>query len=184
MRPMLVFLCCACALSISAGARADGFTLESASFGSNTTLGTVQVYNKGDCQGGNVSPELHWSGAPAGTKSFAVTLFDPDARDGAGWWHWLLFDIDAKTKSLPAGAGDAVGISGKNSFGDLGYSGPCPPRDDKPHRYVFTVYALDIDRLPIEGRFTGAQVLDAIQGHVLGYASYTGTYALNPKLIG
>jgi len=109
MRALPVLFCCALALAISSAARADGFTLESASFGSNTTLGTTQVYNKGDCHGGNVSPELHWSGAHADTKSFAVTLFDPDARDGAGWWHWLLFDINAKTKSLPAGAGGDVG---------------------------------------------------------------------------
>lgn len=176
MRPMLVFLCCAIALSMSSIVLADGFTLESASFGSNTTLGTMQVYNKGDCHGGNVSPELHWSGAPVGTKSFAVTLFDPDARDGAGWWHWLLFDIDAKTKSLPAGAGNAVGISGKNSFGDLGYSGPCPPRDDKPHRYVFTVYALGTEHLDLVAGADGEAVKKALAANSLLSAELQGQY--------
>lgn len=176
---LLAFSSFAFALSISSAARADGFTLESASFGSNTTLGTTQVYNKGDCHGGNVSPELHWSGAPAGTKSFAVTLFDPDARDGAGWWHWLLFDLDAKTKSLPAGAGSNAspgGISGRNSFGDLGYSGPCPPRDDKPHRYVFTVYALRTEHLGLEAGADGDAVKKALTANSLSSTELQGQY--------
>jgi Raf kinase inhibitor-like YbhB/YbcL family protein len=183
MRPMLVFSCCAFALSLSSAARADGFTLESASFGSNTTLGTSQVYNKGDCHGGNVSPELHWSGAPAETRSFAVTLFDPDARDGAGWWHWLLFDIDVKTKSLSAGAGANIGsntppgaISGTNSFGDLGYSGPCPPRDDKPHRYVFTIYALSTEHLDVAPGADGEAVKKALTEKSLSSAGLQGQY--------
>lgn len=186
MRPLPILCCALCwilALSVSSAARADGFTLESASFGSNTTLGTTQVYNKGDCHGGNVSPELHWSGAPAATKSFAVTLFDPDARDGAGWWHWLLFDIDAKTKSLPAGAGGDIGsnaspgsISGTNSFGDLGYSGPCPPRDDKPHRYVFTVYALRTEHLGVEAGADGEAVKKALAANSLSSTELQGQY--------
>lgn len=154
MHPMLIPLCSGAILLGALDARADEFTLQSASFGSNTSLGTKHVYDKNECNGGNVSPELHWSGAPEGTKSFAVTMFDPDARGGAGWWHWLVFDIDAKTTSLPAGGGDPIGslappgsISAKNSFGDVGYSGPCPPHGDKAHRYVFTVYAIGKDKL-------------------------------------
>jgi Raf kinase inhibitor-like YbhB/YbcL family protein len=148
MRFILISLCSMLVLSMPAAVHADGFTLESASFGANTTLDTKYVYNEGECHGGNTSPELHWSGAPADAKSFAVTMFDPDARNGAGWWHWLLFDIDAKTTSLPAGVPEGSrGVSGKNSFGGTGYSGPCPPRNDKPHRYVFTVYALRVDKL-------------------------------------
>jgi Raf kinase inhibitor-like YbhB/YbcL family protein len=183
MRPLPVFLCCACALSVSSLARADGFTLESASFGSNATLGTTQIYNRGDCHGGNVSPELHWSGAPAATKSFAVTLFDPDARGGSGWWHWLLFDINAKTIALPAGAGEGVGSnappgssSAKNSFGDVGYSGPCPPRDDKPHRYVFTVYALNTEHLGVAPGADAETVKKALEANTLISTALQGQY--------
>lgn len=160
MRPILYTLCSILVLSMPVAARADGFTLESTSFGSNTMLTTKYIYNEGECNGGNTSPELHWSGAPDDAKSFAVTMFDPDAGDGAGWWHWLLFDIDAKTTSLPAGAPEGFrGVSGKNSFGGTGYAGPCPPRNDKPHRYVFTVYALRTGKL---GLAPGADV-DAVK---------------------
>ena len=164
-------------------ARADGFTLESASFGSNTTLSTKQILDKGDCNGGNVSPELHWSGAPEGTKSFAVTLFDPDARSGAGWWHWLVFDINAKTTSLEPGAGAAVGsntppgsTSAKNDFGETGYGGPCPPHGDKPHRYVFTVYALSVERLGLGADADAATVKKALEASTLLSTSLQGLY--------
>ena len=149
-------VCSALALAIPLSSVADEFTLESASFGSNTTLAETYVYDRGECHGGNKSPELHWSGAPSDAKSFAVTMFDPDAGDGRGWWHWLMFDIDAKTTELEAGAGTSAGaVSAKNSFGDTGYSGPCPPRTDKPHRYIFTVYALRTEKL---GLARGADV--------------------------
>ncbi|HKE48064.1 MAG TPA: YbhB/YbcL family Raf kinase inhibitor-like protein [Rhodanobacteraceae bacterium] len=164
------------AVFASAGVRADGFTLESASFGPNTTLATKHVYNKSECNGGNVSPELHWSGAPAGTKSFAVTMFDPDARGGVGWWHWLLFDIDAKTTSLEAGAGAAAGTSAKNDFGETGYGGPCPPRGDKPHHYVFTVYALGTEHLGVDANADAAAVKTALEANALLSTSLQALY--------
>jgi len=174
MRPILVTLLCSVITSAPAAVHADEFTLQSASFGSNTTLAVVQVYNKGECHGGNVSPELHWSGAPAETKSYAVTMFDPDAGGGSGWWHWLLFDLDAKTSSLPAGAGDPSSslaspgsLSGTNSFGDLGYSGPCPPRDDQPHRYIFTVYAIGIEHLGLKPGASVEEVKKALEANTL-----------------
>ena len=150
----------------------ESFTLESTTFGSNTTLATTQVYNRPPCNGGNLSPELHWKGAPAGTRSFAVTMFDPDARAGAGFWHWLLFDIDAKTTSLTVGAGDPAkstggSASGKNGFGGIGYSGPCPPLGDKPHHYVFTVYALKVDRLGVPDGADPESVKAALEANTL-----------------
>jgi len=150
----------------------ESFTLESTTFGSNTTLALTQVYNQDDCHGGNLSPELHWKGAPAGTRSFAVTMFDPDAGGGAGWWHWLLFDIDANTKSLAVGAGDplkspAGSASGKNSFGETGYSGPCPPRGDNAHRYVFTIYALKVEHLGVPDGAKPAAVKAALEANTL-----------------
>lgn len=150
----------------------ESFVLESATFGSNTTLATTQVYNKSGCNGGNLSPELHWKGAPGAAKSFAVTMFDPDAGDGAGWWHWLVYDIDPKTTSLAVGAGDplkspAGSASGRNSFGDIGYSGPCPPRDDKPHRYVFTIYALKVEKLGLPASPDPAFVKAALESNTI-----------------
>lgn len=150
----------------------EAFVLESATFGSNTTLATTQVYDKAGCNGGNLSPELHWKGAPGDTKSFAVTMFDPDAGSGAGWWHWLLYDIDPKTTSLDVGDGDPVkspakSASGRNSFGDIGYSGPCPPRDGGPHRYVFTIYALKVDKLNLPANPDPAFVKAALESSTI-----------------
>jgi len=177
MRPLIAASLVSILLSAHAVAQTDAqpgesFTLESTTFGSNTTLATTQVYDKGACHGGNQSPELHWKGAPGDTRSFAVTMFDPDARGGAGWWHWLLYDIAAKTKSLAVGAGDpmrapAIGISGKNSFGDTGYSGPCPPRDDPPHRYVFTIYALKVGRLGVPAGADAGAVKAALEANTI-----------------
>jgi Raf kinase inhibitor-like YbhB/YbcL family protein len=150
----------------------EAFVLESATFGSNTTLATTQVYDKSGCNGGNLSPELHWKGAPADTRSFAVTMFDPDAGSGAGWWHWLVYDIAPKTTSLAVGAGDplkapAGSASGRNSYGDIGYSGPCPPRDSGKHRYVFTIYALKVEKLGLPVNPDPAFVKAALESNTI-----------------
>ena len=187
MRAWLITLCSSILFGASLHAQTDAqpgesFTLESTTFGSNTTLAETQIYDRGECHGGNQSPELHWKGAPAGTQSLAITMFDPDARNGAGWWHWLVFDIDPKTTSLDVGAGDpnkspAGSASGKNSFGDVGYSGPCPPRDDKPHRYVFTIYALKVDRLGPKSGADPATVKTALERNTLLSTTLQGQYA-------
>ena len=124
------------------------------------------------CGGKNVSPELHWSGAPAGTKSFALTVFDPDARKGAGWWHWVAYGIPASTHEIAAGA-KVPGTEGDTSFGQPGYGGPCPPPGDSPHHYQFTLYALD--ETPT-GTLDGPALLDAIKGHVLAHARFVGMF--------
>src|SRR5262249_32013324 len=128
--------------------------LESPSIKPGATLNEAQVFNSFGCSGKNLSPALQWSGAPAGTKSFAVTLYDPDAPTGSGWWHWVVFNIPASTTSLPEGAGSTDGAhlpagaaQGKTDFGAPGFGGACPPPGDKPHRYIFTVYALKTDKL-------------------------------------
>jgi len=106
------------------------------------------------CDGGNISPSLTWSGAPAGTKSFALNLYDPDAPTGSGFWHWIVFNIPVSTTSLPKNAGDvkanlmpAGAIQGRNDYGFWGFGGMCPPKGDKPHHYTLTVYAVDEDTL-------------------------------------
>jgi len=180
MRARVVLLSSAILGSFCAGAAADEFILHSQNLGTNASIAQDQVYNQGECHGGNVSPQLSWSGAPAGTLSYAVTMFDLDANSGRGWWHWALFDIDAKTTSLASGAGAAGGplggVSGTNSFGDLGYSGPCPPKDEKMHRYVVTVYALSADHLGLAKASDAATVQQALQSRALATATLQAEY--------
>lgn len=129
------------------------------------TIAQEQVLNGFGCQGGNISPALSWSGAPAGTKSYAVTVYDPDAPTSSGWWHWVVFNIPASTNGLAKNAGNpqtnllpAGSIQSRTDFGKPGYGGPCPPEGDKPHRYVFTVHALKVDKLPLDADAPAAMV--------------------------
>jgi hypothetical protein len=151
----------------------------SSSFKNGDTLSNAHVFT--GCGGKNVSPQLSWTGAPAETKSYAVTLFDPDAPTGCGYWHWLACDIPASVTSLEAGAGGgespAGGKTGYNDFGMNSYGGPCPPKGDKPHRYIFTVYALDVPALENAGKsMTGATLVFLMRGHVLASGSITGLF--------
>ena len=144
---------------------------------------TRHVYNGFGCSGGNVSPALSWSGAPAGTKSFALTVYDPDAPTGSGWWHWVMFDIPPTTTALPAGAGDPAGakvpkgaVQTATDFGKPGFGGPCPPQGDKPHRYVFTVYALKVDKLGADPAATAAMVGFMLNANAIDKTSFTVYY--------
>jgi len=133
------------------------------------------------CGGTNQSPQLSWTGAPAGTKSFAITCFDPDAPTGCGYWHWLAFDIPASVTSIKAGAGTkaspAGGRSGYTDFGISSYGGPCPPKGDGAHRYIFTVYALDVDSIKgASDKTTGAMLTFMMRGHVLATGRRTGHF--------
>ena len=130
------------------------------------------------CSGANQSPPLRWSGAPVGTKSFVVTLFDRDEHSTpSGWWHWVVFDLPATVTELPAGAGaenskqlPAGTRQGRTDLGNMAYHGPCPDKGDAPHRYVFTVYALDVAKLPVDDGSSGAMVVSTVRDHLLGKA--------------
>ena len=142
----------------------------------------AHVFNGMGCTGQNVSPALNWSGAPAGTKSFAVTAYDPDAPTGSGWWHWVMYNIPADATGLAAGAGNGRNAprgsqQGNTDFGSKGYGGPCPPQGDKPHHYHFTVYALKTDKLDVPGNATAAMVGFYIHANRLASARVTGLYA-------
>jgi Raf kinase inhibitor-like YbhB/YbcL family protein len=129
-----------------------------------------------DCGGANRSPDLSWSGAPAATKSFALIVHDIDAPRPGGFYHWVLYDLPPSTTSIAAGTTLDDRYRGENSTGHVGYFGPCPP-PGKAHRYIFTVYALDIDSVHASGPLTAEDLLGRIQGHVLAEASVTGIYA-------
>lgn len=135
------------------------------------------------CGGKNTAPQLAWSGAPDGTKSYAITCFDPDAPTGSGYWHWVAFDIPADVTSIEAGAGNdekmSGGKSGTNDYGAKAYGGPCPPKGDGDHRYIFTVFALDVDSVPgASAGVTGASLNFLMRGHVLATGTVTGRFGL------
>lgn len=113
------------------------------------------------CDGQNVSPPLAWSDVPAGTRGLALICSDPDAPAGV-WYHWAVYDIPTDTRGLPEGVPPASNRppQGTNDFGHLGYGGPCPPPRDRPHRYVFTLYALSVDRLAVPPQ-AGCRAIEA-----------------------
>jgi Raf kinase inhibitor-like YbhB/YbcL family protein len=162
---------------------AAGFKLESPTIKPGSTLTDAQVFNGFGCTGKNISPALKWSGAPKDTKSFALTVYDPDAPTGSGWWHWVVYNIPATATELPEGAGTAEGkalptgsAQGRTDFGAPGFGGACPPPGDKPHRYIFTVYALKADKLDIPPDGTAALVGYMINANKLAAASFTAKY--------
>ncbi len=171
------------AASLSSLAHAAGFTLTSPTIKPGATLTDAQVFNGFGCTGKNISPELKWSGAPAGTKSFAVTVYDPDAPTGSGWWHWVVINLPADSTGLSEGAGTAEGtglpagaIQGRTDFGAHAFGGACPPKGDKPHRYIFTVYALKVDKLDVPADATAALVGFMINANKLGTATFMAKY--------
>lgn len=142
---------------------AQTFTLKSRDIGGQAT--EKQVFNGFGCSGANISPQLSWENPPKGTKSFAVTMYDPDAPTGSGWWHWLMFDIPATTRELPTNAGDVKqnlapkgAIQSVTDFGTRGYGGPCPPPGHGRHQYIITVYALKVEKLGLDSTATPALV--------------------------
>jgi hypothetical protein len=168
---------------MSAETAAVTFTLSSPDIAEGELIADLHAFNGFGCAGGNVSPALSWSGAPPQTKSFALTCFDPDAPTGSGFWHWLVFNIPANHTQLPRGAGDPKGptapkgaVQSRTDYGKMGYGGPCPPKGDKPHRYQFTVFAVDVAKLDADERSSGALVGFNLNSHTLAKATLTGLY--------
>lgn len=164
-------------------AQAAGFTLSSPTIKPGATLTQAQVFNGFGCTGQNISPELRWSGAPAGTKSFAVTMYDPDAPTGSGWWHWLVINLPAESTGLAEGAGAADGKAlpagarhGRTDFGSPGFGGACPPEGNKPHRYIFTVYALKTDKIDVPADASAALIGFMLNANKLATASFTAKF--------
>lgn len=158
------------------------FRVTAPDFVSRGRVALTHVYNSMGCSGTNISPALQWSNPPAGTKSFAVTMYDPDAPTGSGWWHWIMYNISASTTSLAAGAGNgrngpSGSTEGITDFGSKGYGGPCPPVGNKPHHYHITVFALKVDKLDVPGNAMPAMVGFNLNANKLATSRVTGLYA-------
>ena len=126
---------------------------------------------------GNTSPHLKWSGAPEGTKSYAVTCYDPDAPTGSGFWHWTVANIPAGVTELPTGGPMPAGaVEGRTDYGETGFGGAAPPPGHGPRRYIFTVFAVDTDRLDVTPDNSGAVFGFNLHFHTLAKASITATY--------
>jgi len=172
----------ALACTLDAAAADSVFRLQSPSVAPNGMISNDQVYSGFGCSGKNISPALSWKGAPRDTRSFALTVYDPDAPTGSGWWHWVVYNIPADVSELPAGAGNPGGslpagaLQGHTDFGTSGFGGPCPPAGDKPHRYIFTVYALKADKISVPDEASAAMVGFMIHANSLAKASLTARY--------
>jgi len=181
MKKCFIPLLCAFGLSAGMSLGVHALELSSTDIANGKTLSNAQVYQGFGCSGGNVSPALSWSDVPAGTKSFAITVYDPDAPTGSGWWHWTAYDLPAALRSLPAGAGKVVALpgvakQGRNDFGSHDFGGACPPQGDKPHRYIFTVFALKVDKLEVPADASAALIGYMLNANKVATASITAGF--------
>jgi hypothetical protein len=167
----------------AAGVQAAGFTLTSPDIKPNSTIDKKFEANTFGCNGENKSPALKWSGAPKDTKSFVVTAYDPDAPTGSGFWHWFVYDIPANVTELPANAGAQGGANlpkgakmNRIDYGVAAWGGVCPPEGDKPHRYIFTVYALKTDKLELPPDATAAVAGFMTHMNKVASASFAAKY--------
>ena len=157
------------------------FTLTSKDLGGESTK--VQEFNGFGCSGNNQSPQLSWKNAPEGTKSFAITMYDPDAPTGSGFWHWVVFDIPANINELVTNAGNVKltlapkgAIQSKTDYGIKGFGGPCPPVGHGFHQYIITVYALKTDKLGLDENINPAVVGFYLWNNTLAKASIVAYY--------
>ena len=160
------------ATTLAAPAMADDFTLTSPNIAEGQQLSSDFVFQGFGCEGGNVAPTLAWSGAPEGTESFAVTVYDPDAPTGSGWWHWFAFNIPADVTELTSG--DVAGVQLANDYGAQGFGGACPPAGEV-HRYEFTVHALGTT-LEIDNSVSNALAGFMVNANSLASSTITAVY--------
>ena len=162
---------------------AADFTLTSTDIAEGEMMPDAQEFVGFGCEGGNTSPQLAWSGAPEGTRSFALTVYDPDAPTGSGWWHWQAVNIPADVTELKTGAG-SVGknmmpegsMQIVNDYGSRGFGGACPPVGDKAHRYQFTLHALKVEKLELPEDASGALAGYMINANAIETATIEALY--------
>ena len=157
--------------------------ISSPAIGSDGTIPLKYTANAFGCSGENVSLPLVWKDVPADAKSLAVTMYDPDAPTGSGFWHWLVVNLPVSATSLAEGVGEAGNsklpagaVQGRGDAGIAGYFGPCPPQGDAPHRYIFTIFAVKADKLEVDANTSGAVVGFNLHFNTIDKASVTYTY--------
>jgi Raf kinase inhibitor-like YbhB/YbcL family protein len=171
-------------VTVLAFAQNTSFKLSSPDVAEGATIKAEHVFNSFGCTGKNISPALQWAGVPAGTKSLALIVHDPDAATGVGGFtHWIVYNIRVTATKIDKGAGTTEGkllpigtAQAPTSFGAPGWGGPCPPAGDKPHHYVFTLYALGVEKLDLPANVTQAFAGFNINGNALAKTSFTGLY--------
>ena len=157
-------------------AMAQSFTVTSSDIKPGMMLSSAQVYDAHGCTGENISPQLSWNHAPVETKSFAIICHDPDAPRKNGWYHWLVINIPSNINSIAAGGKIAEAIETITDFGQNAYGGACPPVNHGIHRYNFTVYALDTEKLEINPQSAPLDVESLVKSHAIAQATLTGVY--------
>ena len=175
-------LCTTLALIAFAGP-AWAFEISSPAVGKNGIIPDKYTANAFGCSGGNVSLPLEWKNVPKEAKSLTLTMYDPDAPTGSGFWHWEVANMPPSTTELAEGAGEAGNaklpkgaIQARNDAGTAAYFGPCPPKGDKPHRYIFTIFAVKTDKLDVDANASGAVVGFNLHFNTLSKASVTYRY--------
>ena len=158
---------------------AENFTLKSNDLSGQLTK--KQEFNGFGCSGENVSPDLEWSDAPKGTKSFAILMYDKDAPTGSGWWHWIAFNIPASATAISSNASKLNllpkgTVEGTNDYGEIGFGGACPPEGHGDHSYVVTIHALDVSELDIDALTNQAVVGYMINAHTIAKSSLISYY--------
>jgi Raf kinase inhibitor-like YbhB/YbcL family protein len=179
LQTVLLILIATAGLSATPGQRAT-FRLWSDDLKSGT-FAQEFIYSGLGCPGSNVSPHLAWTGAPKDTRSFVITMYDPDAPTGSGFWHWVVANIPASATMIAQSASRTPrmpngGLETRTDFGPPGYSGPCPPAGDQPHRYIFTIHALSVDKLDVTADTSAAMVGFMTNMNRLASASFTARY--------
>ncbi len=170
------YLILAAALASSQALAAGALTLTSTDIANGKFMSKAQEFQGFGCSGGNQSPQLSWSGAPAGTAAFAILVHDPDAPTGSGWWHWQLVNIPKDVTSLAAGALPPAGSQAMNNdYGAKGFGGACPPPKHGVHRYQFTVYALS-RKLELPENASGALTGYMVKANSLGSSTIEALY--------
>jgi Raf kinase inhibitor-like YbhB/YbcL family protein len=179
----LLNFCFIILLSVSAPVLAGSFTLSSDDIVSGEFMSKAQEFTGFGCSGGDTSPHLKWSGAPESTKSFAITVYDPDAPTGSGWWHWQIVNIPMSVMELPAGAGNTAKNMApegsqqiQNDYGSRGFGGACPPAGHGIHHYRFTVHALSVESLDLPAEASGALAGYMINGNTIESANIQALY--------